>query len=149
MTMRWLGVAMVGLAVTVGVAQDGGSWRAASSNARAITGDVSVAGDRIYINFERYTIAEIRALTQPEMGALFGEESGAGVGKLYRVSIPGGKKFLHKNTLCGSDETQWVATFAAGKTLQVAFFSGSSIPVLTAEAVANSGSLCGTYTYLR
>jgi len=149
MKIRWLGGVVAGIAVAVCAAQDAGSWRAASSNARAITGDLALSGDRIYINFERYTIAEIRALTRQEIGALFGEENGAGMGRLYRVSIPADKRFLHKNTLCGSDETQWVVTLAAGKTLQVAFFSGSSIPVLTPEAVGNSGSLCGTYSYAR
>ncbi len=148
--MRWLAVTVlaVGCWSWCG-AQDQGAWRAASQNAKAITGDLALSGDRIYINFERYTMADIRGLTPAEAAALFGEENGAGSGKLYRLSIPADKKFLHKNTLCGTDETQWVVTFAAGKTLQVAFFSGSSMPVLTPEAIGNSASLCGTYTYVR
>ena len=63
--------------------------------------------------------------------------------------MPAGKKFLHKNTLCGGEDTQWVATWVSGHTLRLAFFSGTAMPVLTTEAVANSTTLCGTYTYVR
>ena len=152
MKMRWLGGIVLGLGLMGSVcgAQEQGSWRAVSSTSRSITGDVAFSGEKIYINFERYTIAEIRALTPAESVVLFGDENGGtGQGKLFRVSIPADKKFLKKNTLCGTDETQWIATFVAGKTLQLVFFSGSAIPVLTADGVANSGTLCGTYSYAR
>ena len=51
--------------------------------------------------------------------------------------------------MCGSDETQWMASSVQGKTLQLAFFSGATMPVLTAEAVGNSANVCGTFTYVR
>jgi hypothetical protein len=77
------------------------------------------------------------------------ETTQTGPGNLYRISVPGDKKFANKNTLCGGMETQWLATFVAGKTLRIAFFSGSKIPDLTGEAMATATNLCGTYTYVR
>ena len=130
--------------------QEKGNWRAASTTARGITGDIAFAGEKIVINFAAFTVAQIRDLTPAETSAAFNSETAAGgSGSLYRTDIPGDKKFLHKNTLCGGEDTQWIVTYAAGHTLQVALFSGPSMPVLTAEAVANATNLCGTYTYVR
>ena len=67
---------------------------------------------------------------------------------LYRLRVPATTKFLRKNTLCGSEETEWMVTLAAGKTLRVAFFSGGKMPVLSGD-VANSAELCGVYSYVR
>lgn len=131
-------------------AQEAGAWRAASSNAKAITGDVALSGQRVSINFTTYPMAQIRALTPAELAATFDAEPGApGTGNLYRVSIPADKRFLHKNTLCGSEDTQWLVTYASGRSLQLAFFSSSQMPALSAEALANSSNLCGTFSYVR
>lgn len=133
-----------------GAAQERGDWRAASSSAKTITGDVGFSGEKIVINFSGFTIAQIRRLKPEEIGATFNAEAdAAGSGNLYRLSIPPEKRFLHKNTLCGSEETQWVATYVMGKSLQLVFFSGASMPVLTPEAMANQTSLCGTFSYVR
>jgi hypothetical protein len=59
------------------------------------------------------------------------------------------QRFLHKNTLCGTQDTQWMAAYVAGKSLQVAFFSGDDAPVFTFDAIAHSPNLCGTYIYVR
>lgn len=84
------------------------------------------------------------------MSAAFDAASDAGGGgHLYRLSIPGDKKFLHKNTICGGEDAQWVATYVAGHSLQLAFFSGSKMPVFTPDALANSASLCGTFSYVK
>lgn len=133
------------------IAQERGQWRAASSTAKAITGDITFAGEKIAIeNFYPFTIAEIRDLKPAELAAAFNAEASAqGRGNLYRTSIPADRKFLHKNTLCGSEETQWLATYVQGRTLQIAFFSGAAMPVFTPEALADSPSLCGTYSYTR
>lgn len=133
------------------VAQEQGYWRAESTTARAITGDVTLAERRVTINFASFTIAEIRDLTPVEMAAAFDGESptDGARGHLYRLSIPGDKRFLHKNTMCGAEETQWMVTLVRGKGLRLAFFSGAAMPVLTAEAVANTTSLCGTFGYSR
>jgi hypothetical protein len=129
-------------------AQEKGQWRAASKTASSITGDISFTDQKIYINFSAFTIAQIRTLSPTESAALF-ESQSDGAGNLFRTIIPGPRKFLHKTTLCGADDTQWVATWVTGHHLQLAFFSGSDMPVLTAEALAGSTTLCGTYTYVR
>jgi hypothetical protein len=144
---------VVGLGLTcsaLGSAQEKGDWRAASSTARSITGDVGFSNEKISINFSGFWIAQIRALEPAEISAAFDAASDAGgSGHLYRLSIPGDKRFLHKNTLCASEDTQWVATYVAGHSLQLAFFSGSKMPVFTPDALANSTSLCGTFSYVR
>ena len=102
------------------------------------------------INFAPFTIAQIRTLKPDEIGAAFDADTSAGgAGSLYRLNIPASKKFLHNNTLCGSEDTQWMATYVAGHTLQVDFFSGEKPPVFTIDAISNSTDLCGTYTYAR
>jgi hypothetical protein len=135
--------------VTV-LAQDKGNWRAASNTAQSITGDIGITADKLFINFAGFTMAEIRTLSPTELAGVFEAQSGApGTGNLYRLNVPADKKFLHKNTLCGSEQTQWMATYVEGRTLHVAFFSGQKLPVMTAEALANSTDLCGTFLYVR
>lgn len=131
-------------------AQDKGYWHAASSNANDITGDLSITNDKITINFSAFTIAQIRPLQTAESSAVFDADPGAGgSGFLYRLNVPGAKRFLHKNSLCGSDDTQWLATYVEGRSLRIAFFSGADMPVLTPEALANSSDVCGTFSYSR
>ena len=137
------------------VAQERGSWSPASKTAQSITGDVTFNGDKMTINFFSLTIAEIRPLKPEESSAAFSDasaEAPGGTGHLYRLSIPGDKRFLHKNTLCGSDETQWMATYVSGKSgrqLEIAFFSNATPPVFTLEALRDSPNLCGTFAYVR
>jgi hypothetical protein len=143
-------VLALALAGGVAAAQDRGEWRPASKTAESITGAIAFSDDKITIDFATFPLAEIHALTNSEVVALFSTPPApAATGVLYRVSIPASKKFLNKNTLCGSDETDWVATYASGRTLQLALFSGQKLPVLSAEALANTTSLCGTFTYTR
>jgi hypothetical protein len=134
------------------LAQERGYWKPASKTAQSITGDVTINGDRMTINFFTLTVAEIRPLKPAEISAAFADASAdapAGAGHLYRLSIPGDKRFLHKNTLCGSDETQWMATWVWGKQMQIAFFSNAAPPVFTVEALNGSPNLCGTFAYVR
>ncbi len=144
-------IATLGLACSLGsLAQDGGNWRAASTTAKGITGDIAFFGQKISLGFTAYTIAAIRPLKPEEVTAIFnGAGDPGGAGNLYRTSIPAEKRFLHKNTLCGSEETQWIVTYVAGHNLQLAFFSGAAMPVLTPEAMANTTDLCGTFSYVR
>jgi hypothetical protein len=131
-------------------AQEKGQWRAVSTSARGVTGDIAFSGEKLIINFSAFTIAQIRELTPDEISAAFNADRDAiGSGNLYRLEIAGDKRFLHKNTLCGSEETQWLATYVKGRDLQVAFFSGSKMPALTVDAFANATNLCGTFTYTR
>ncbi len=132
------------------VAQDTGYWHAISTTARSITGDIGISEDKLTINFFSFTIADIRALKPEEILAAFNTETPtAGAGNLYRLNISAKKTLLHKNTLCGAEDTQWMATFRSGKTLQLAFFSGSKMPELKAESLLNTTTLCGTFTYSR
>jgi hypothetical protein len=131
-------------------AQDKGTWQAASTTALGITGDIAISSQTLAINFTTYPLAPIRALQQAEISAVFSSvEKVTGSGNLYRLNVPGTKRFLHRNTLCGSDDTQWMVTYVDGKTLLVAFFSGSDTPALTPEAMAKTTDLCGTFTYTR
>lgn len=130
-------------------AQENGPWRASSSNARAITGDVVFSPTRIIINFSPFTIAQIRSIKTEEVRALFNPDNPVGGGNLFRVEIPADKKFLHHNTLCGSDEAQWIVTYAQGRDLEVAFFSGDTPPALTFDALNNSSAVCGVFSYVR
>ncbi len=132
------------------VAQDTGYWRATSNSAKHITGDVALSGEKISINFSSYWIAQIRTLTPAELSAAFNADANApGSGNLYRLSIPSDKKLLHKSTLCGGEDTQWLATYSTGRSLQLAFFSTSQMPVLTPEALSNNSNLCGVFGYAR
>lgn len=131
-------------------AQEKGYWRAASSNAGSITGDIEISDTKISINLTGFTIAQIRRLTPAETSAVFAAESNGGAsGNLYRLNIPASKRFLHKNSICGSDDTQWMVTSVDAKTMLVAFFSGADTPQFTPEAMANATDLCGTFTYVR
>jgi hypothetical protein len=131
-------------------AQERGTWRAASSTARAITGDIVISDTKISINFLGFTIAQIRRLEPAETSAAFDADVNAGgSGTLYRLRIAGEQRFLHHNTLCGREDTQWMAIYVSGQDLKVAFFSGSTMPVFAMDALANSTSLCGTFSYVR
>lgn len=129
-------------------AQDHGYWKALSTTARGVTGDISLSDEKLTMYYSPIVIAEIRPLTSEESAAVFDLQPGdSGMGKLYRLNVPAKKTFSHHNTLCGADDTQWFLTFVSGKMLQTAFFSGSQMPTLTKEAVGNTTTLCGTYSY--
>ena len=141
-TILWLGSILC-------PGQEKGDWRAASSNANSITGDIGFSGSKVFINFTPFTIAQIRRLEPSETSAVFAAEGAGSGGNLYRLNIPASHRFLHHNTLCGSDDTQWMVTSVVDRTLHVAFFSGAETPVFTPEALNNSTDLCGTFTYAR
>jgi hypothetical protein len=129
-------------------AQEKGNWRAASNTARSITGDVALSDEKISINFSLFTMVRVRSLDKSEISAAFDADSNAdGSGSLYRLNIPAAKKFLHKNSLCGDEDTQWMATYVSGHALQLAFFSGEHPPTFTLDAIGNSTALCGTFSY--
>ena len=131
-------------------AQDKGYWRAASSTARTITGDVALSEEKIAINLSNFTIARIRGLQAGELSSVFDVDSnGSGTGSLYRLSVPASKTFLRRNTLCGSEDTQWMVTYVSGRSLELVFFSGQTPPVFTPDTVANSADLCGRFSYVR
>jgi hypothetical protein len=131
-------------------AQDRGNWMAASKNANSITGGISIREPKLAINFVTFQIAHIRGLQPAEVAAVFdADANSAGSGTLYRLNVPAAQRFLNKNTLCGSEQTQWMATWVSGKTLSVAFFSGDNMPVFSFEAINKSTDLCGIFLYSR
>jgi hypothetical protein len=133
-----------------GAAQDRGLWSAASSTAKSITGDISISDTKLTINLLGFPMAQIRKLEPAETAAVFAAEGNGGKGgNLYRLSIAPGQRFLHKNSLCGSEQTEWMVTNVSGKSMQVAFLSGTNMPVFTPEAMQNSTDLCGTFSYAR
>ena len=150
-SLTLLAVALLPLACSLpAAAQDAGYWRAASNEAKTITGDITIQGARLSISFSNFTIAEIRAIKPAEASAAFDADPGTpGAGNLYRLDIPASKKFAHHNSICGSDDTQWMATWVSGNDLHVAFFSGQKMPTLTLEDLSNSTSLCGNFGYQR
>lgn len=131
-------------------AQEKGYWRAENSTAKSITGDVALADEKMSINLVNVIIARIRGLEKDETAALFDAGGGAlGSGSLYRVNVPASRTFLRKNTLCGSEDTQWMVAYVSGRSLQLVFFSGAKPPVFTPDAIANSTDLCGRFGYVR
>ena len=131
-------------------AQDGGYWRAASSAAVSITGDIAISPTKVMINFSSFPLVQVRKLKPVEVSSVFDADVNAGIeGTLYRLNIPAAKRFLHHNTLCEDEDTKWMATYVAGRSLQVAFFSGDEQPVFQFGVIQNSPALCGTYTYGR
>ena len=131
-------------------AQEEGFWRAASSAAASVTGDIAISDAKVTIDYWVFPATPIRSLKPVEVSAVFDADVNAGInGDLYRLRVPPDKRFLHHNTLCGSAETQWMATYVTGRTLRVAFFSGDDMPVFTFDTISNSTTLCGTYTYAR
>jgi hypothetical protein len=158
MTKRILrGVAMIVvlagamcLAARVSAQEDRGLWSATSTNAHAITGDITIGEAKVTLNFFMFPLAQIRRLKPVEVSAVFDADVNAGIeGTLYRLRIPGGQNFAHKNTLCGGEETQWMATYVTGHTLKVAFFSGDDMPVFTFDAMQNTTTVCGSFVYGR
>jgi len=136
--------------ITTLAAQERGSWRAASSNAKSITGDLTLSVEKILISFTTFPIAQIRPLQPAEIKAAFDLDGEAtGTGSLYKLNVPATQKFLKKNSLCGAEDTQWMVTHAVGHDLQVAFFSGPQVPIFTPEAIATTTNLCGIYAYVK
>lgn len=153
MKIRTLPRLVAALALTASLAcaaQDKGYWRAASNTAASITGDIEITESQVSIDFSGFRIVQARTLNPAEVSAVFDADVNAGgTGVLYHLTVPASKRFLHRNTLCGTEDTEWMATFVSGRNLQVAFFSGTEAPVLTFGAVQSSASLCGTFTYAR
>lgn len=145
-----LAVMLLGLACLARAQEDRGLWRAADTNARAITGDIDLGETRVTLNFAAFSLAQIRRLKPVEVSAVFDADVNSGIeGTLYRLRIPGYQHITRKNTLCSGEDTQWMATYATGRTLKVAFFSGDEMPVFTFDAMQGATTLCGRYVYGR
>lgn len=148
--LQTFAVFLLSCCLTTAHAQDKGYWRASSTTAKAITGDVSLSDEKIAINFSLFTMSRARTLDSAEVSAVFDADSSAGGSAgLYRLNIPAEKKFQHKNSLCGTEDVHWMVAYVVANSMQLAFFSGDKVPVFTFDAVRNSTDLCGTYSYVR
>jgi hypothetical protein len=148
--LKFFSAALVLVCSVSAFAQDKGYWRASSQTATSITGDIIITDAKITLNFLAWPLAPVRALKPVEISAVFDADSNvAQAGNLYHLNIAAGQRLLHKNTLCGTEQTQWMATYIEGRNLHVAFFSGSAPPVFTFDAIRNSTDLCGTFLYTR
>jgi hypothetical protein len=144
------GLLLAGVCAAQANAQDQGAWLAASENARSITSDIAIGKGRLTIDYLVFALAPIRSLKPVEVSAVFDADVNAGIsGNLYKVRIPANTRFLHKSALCGDQDTQWMATYVTGHTLEVALFSGDDMPVFTFDAISKSTDLCGTFAYSR
>ncbi len=147
---RFLSAVLVLAFSVCAAAQDKGYWRASSQTASSITGDIVITDAKLTMNFLAWPLVPVRALKPIEISAVFDADGNvAQAGNLYKVSIASGQRLLHKNTLCGTEQTQWMATWIDGRSLHVAFFSGSTPPVFTFDAIRNSTDVCGTFLYSR
>ena len=132
------------------IAQEQGLWRASNSSAKSITGDIALSDEKLNINFLNFTMVKVRSLEKAELGAAFDADTNVpGAGNLFRLNIPAARKFLHKNSLCGAEDTEWMATYTTGRSLRIAFFSGEKPPVFTLSAISDSTDLCGVFEYIR
>ena len=52
-------------------AQEAGAWRASSSTAESITGDIALSDEKLNINFVTFTMVKVRSLEKAELGAAF------------------------------------------------------------------------------
>src|SRR5215469_109513 len=96
-------------------AQDKCVWPPTSNTASSITDVLVIADAKLTVNFVSFPLAKIRPLTPAELGAVFDADANSGpVGNLYRLSIPAARRFLHHNTLCDSEDTQWMSTYIEG-----------------------------------
>jgi hypothetical protein len=149
-TVRWAIAGCMLASYASLIAQEAGYWRAGSSSAKSVTGDVAFADARISIYFSSFAVVLARDLAPGEVSSVFDVDSNSGAkGHLYKISIPAARKFMHKNTLCGAEDTQWMVTYVEGNSLNLAFFSGEKPPTFTLDAISNSPNLCGSYTYVR
>jgi hypothetical protein len=129
---------------------DMGYWVPVNSSARTITGELALFPTRLTLNLINFPVAPIHALTPAEIRAVFPGETPDSGGNLYRVRIPAAQRFLNHNTLCGTDQAEWLVTTLINRQLYVAFFSGTEMPVFTPEALEKSSDLhCGTFSYSR
>jgi len=147
-----IAAALLALACSLpGAAQQiNGYWRAASNNAAEITGDISLSKNKLTMYFVRFPFVQARTLKPAEISSVFDVALNAGgQGALYSLHVPAEQRFFGRNTLCGTEETQWMAAYSSGNTLWVAFFSGERPPVFTIDAIANSVDVCGRFVYVR
>ena len=131
-------------------AQEDGPWRAASTNARAITGRYRLLSTKVHHQLHHFHHQPRSVRSKLRRSSRSSTPISPRAAAISSAStFQPIRRFLHKNTLCGSESTQWIVTYAQGRSLQVALFSGSTPPVLTVDALNDPSNLCGIFSYVR
>lgn len=125
---------VVAAAVAPALAQ-GDRYRAFSTTAESITGDIVL--DDFSITFANGEGLEFSALVADHF-TVDGEQVNASV---YSVADPADPVLENGNRLCGAGDVSYVANWAAGEGLTiVAVFTGDAPP-------ESSDEMCASYTY--
>lgn len=125
---------VVAAAVAPALAQ-GDRYRAFSTTAESITGDIVL--DDFSITFANGEALEFSALVADHF-TVDGEQVNASV---YSVADPADPVLENGNRLCGAGDVSYVANWAAGEGLTiVAVFTGDAPP-------ESSDEMCASYTY--
>lgn len=134
--MRALFLAAVVVAATVAPAlAQGDRYRAFSTTAESITGDILL--DDFSITFANGEALEFSALIGDHF-TVDGEQVNASV---YSVADPSDPVLENGNRLCGAGDVSYVANWSAGDGLTiVAVFTGDTPP-------ESSDEMCASYTY--
>ncbi|CAN7561413.1 hypothetical protein [Aminobacter aminovorans] len=129
--------AMLGLlvATTAPVLAEGDRYRAFSTTAESITGDISM--DDFSITFANGESLKFAALLGDHF-VVDGERVNASV---YSVEDPADPELENGNRLCGAGDVTYLASWSGGDGLTiVAVFTGDEPP-------ESSADMCASYTY--
>lgn len=117
----WILLGLLPLALTETVQAASQDWTASSTTAMAITGDISLADDRVV--FQNGTSLELHALGHDRPG-------------LYRVTPEQNPELLNGNRLCGKQPPTFIvlahsedsASLAESQSLHLKVFNGAEAP---------------------
>lgn len=111
------------------------NYKAASTTAMSITGDISMDDfSMVFANGESLDFAELIA----DHLMVDGRQV---PGSVYSVETPGDPELENGNRLCGNGDVTYVATWSGGQGMtMVAVFTGSEPP-------ASDEQMCGSYLY--
>ena len=128
-------------------------WRADTTTAQGITGDIRLGKDQLAIGARVFPLAFVRDLTRAEAAEtadLIGA-SGPVAGGLYTIDIPAGTTFRNGNVLCNGATTRIIAverTESARRRLDLVAFEGDREIYFSGWKTV-TGHVCGTFGYSR
>jgi hypothetical protein len=114
-------------------AQETQKWTATSRTSMAITGSITISGNRI--NLENGQSILLRPVA-PESG-----KPG-----IYTIDPPGNPTLLHGNKLCGDKPPTYILIYQEGHSLYLHVFDGPDIPRRLSGLTLQKG-ICATYNY--
>jgi hypothetical protein len=134
-----------------------GTWAPVSSTDSAI-GNMSLSSLTIELANTSYPVSMQHVLSQSEAASIARMSSlqpnQSFDGRLYRTNIPASATLRNESRICSAGPAKWIITLTTSgldrsQQLILIFFSGDSQPKFDADALARSGTLCGTYSYDR